>query len=140
VRHDIEMTISTRWPVVIAVELGADDIDADGHATDAAVERAFARARDEYLAGCESLRGETLEVLRTDIRPGDAAVTQHGVTVATGVVEIFPEAFVMNARLRAREGGDVVADATCTLSTGGALPTACRDEFIARAHSARHTH
>ena len=29
---------------------------------------------------------------------------------------------------------------TCTLTTGGELPVACRDEFIARAHNARHSH
>src|SRR4051794_14851616 len=124
------MTISTRWPVLVAVEVSDAEIDADGRASDAAIERAFADARADYLAACDTLRGETVSVLRTEVRRGGGRVTPRGVTVATGVVEIFPEAFVMNARIRSRDGGELVADATCTLSTGGALPVACRDEFI----------
>lgn len=124
----------------MSVELTPDEIHADGHATDSAVERVFATARQAYLDACESIRDHALEVLRTEVRHGDARVTTTGVTIATGVVEIFPEAFVMNARIRGRDDGDIVADATCTLTTGGELPVACRDEFIARAHTARHTH
>jgi acyl-CoA thioesterase FadM len=134
------MSIATRWPVLITVDLTASEIDSDGHASDAAIERVFGEARQVYLRECESLREQTLEVLRTDIRRGDSRVTPRGVTVATGVVEIFPEAFVMNARIRGRDDGELVADATCTLTTGGELPVACRDEFIARAHNARHSH
>ncbi len=133
------MSIATRWPVLVSVELTPTEIEADGRATGAAIERVFADARRIYLDECESLRGQTLEVLRTEVRRGDAQVAATGVTIATGVVEIFPEAFVMNARLRSRHDGELVADATCTLTTGGELPIACRDEFIARAHSARHS-
>jgi hypothetical protein len=134
------MSIATRWPVLISVELTAAEVDADGRASDAAIDRVFEQARRVYLDGCETLREQTLEVLRTDIRRGGGRVTPRGVTVATGVVEVFPEAFVMNARIRARDDGELVADATCTLTTGGELPIACRDEFIARAHGARHSH
>ena len=134
------MSIATRWPVLITLELSAEEIDADARATDAAIDRVFTEARRVYLDGCETLRGETVAVLRSEVRRGDAQVTPNGVSIATGVVEIFPVAFVMNARLRGLADGNLVADATCTLTTGGALPTACRDEFIARAHSARHSH
>jgi hypothetical protein len=133
------MSISTRWPVLVAFELEPNEIDADGHATDTAIARVVAGARDVYIEGCETLRDKTVKVLRTELRRGDARVRPDGVTIATGVVEIFPEAFVMNARIRGRADGDIVADTACTLTTGGPLPTACRDEFIARAHNARHS-
>ncbi len=133
------MSIATRWPVLLTLELSLDEIDADGHATDAALERVFSDARRVYLDDCETLRGENLEALRTEVRRADGHVTPRGVVIATGVVEIFPEAFVMHARIRGNDDGELVADATCTLTTGGELPVVCRDEFIARAHNARFT-
>jgi hypothetical protein len=70
-------------------------------------------------------------------------VTTDGVTVSVGVVEVFPDRFTMLARVRPvgpADGDGLAASASCSLSPGGAVPTAMRDEFIALAHAAAHFH
>jgi hypothetical protein len=132
------MAIVSRWPVLIAVPLAPDETGDDHLLTAAGVERVFAMARSVYLAECTSLDGVTVEVgpVRTSGRP--LIGFSDTVMFATGVVEIYPDSFVMNARIWAPDGEGDKVEASCTCSTGEPLPDACRDEFIARAHSAGH--
>ncbi|MGQ0802507.1 MAG: hypothetical protein ACT4PI_01400 [Actinomycetota bacterium] len=56
------------------------------------------------------------------------------------VVEVFADRFTMEARMRPRDRDGIAATAWCSLSPGGEVPTAMRDEFIALAHAAPHVH
>jgi hypothetical protein len=60
--------------------------------------------------------------------------------VSVNVVEVFPNSFTMAARLRPDDRDGIAATASCTLSPGGEVPKAIRDEFIALAHEAKHIH
>ena len=132
------MAIVSKWPVRITVAVHDGETDGEGHLTEAGALRAFAEARQAYVADCASLAGLTISLRACDVTLG-AAVVRTGVVVATGVVEIFPDSFTMHARIRSDDDGDLAADGVCELSTGGDLPIECRDEFIARAHRAAYT-
>jgi acyl-CoA thioesterase FadM len=132
------MAIVSKWPVRITVPVSDEEIDADGHLTEAGALRVFAEARQAYLSDCASLAGLDVLVRACAVTLGPAIV-RTGVAVATGVVEIFPDSFTMHARIRSDDDGDLAADGVCDLSTGSDLPIECRDEFIARAHRATYT-
>ena len=131
--------ILSRWPVVLALAVAETELDGEGRLTEAAVERLFADARREYVAGCTSIDDTMLELRGTSVSVRDVPVGD-GVTISVSVVEIYPETFTMNAMVRPSDGGDVAATATCSLSPGGEVTTAMREEFIARAHDARYMH
>ena len=135
--------ILSRWPVLVALPVTALDHDADGRLIDAAVERFFGEARTAYFERCATVDQSTLELRNSKVDLGHATVTTDGVTVSVGVVEVFPDRFTMLARLRPvgpAEGDGLAATASCSLSPGGVVPTAMRDEFIALAHAAQHIH
>ena len=131
----------SRWPVLVTLPVEADDCDGEGRLTDAAVGRLFAQARTSYFALCTTVDESTLEVQQTTVQLG-SPVTTGGVSVSVNVVEVFPETFTMTARFRADGAGDdsIAATGWCSLSPGGPVSTAMRDEFIALAHDARHFH
>jgi hypothetical protein len=131
-------SIASRWPVVVAVPLLADERKADGQLSDAAVERTVAAGRDAYFDLCTTVDRATLHVQRTEVHRRGAEVTEE-VTVSVSVVELYPDSFVMNARIRPAETDGVVADVACTVSAGD-VTTAMRDELIALAHAASHYH
>ena len=89
--------------------------------------------------GCSTVDDTTLELRGSTVNVRDVPVGD-AVTISVSVVEIYPETFTMNAMVRPSNGGDVAATATCSLSPGGEVTTAMRDEFIARAHDARYMH
>jgi hypothetical protein len=132
------MSMVSRWPVVVTVSLQDDEIATDGRITEAGADRAFAAARRAYLEQCTSVQGLFLEVRECTVIVGEPLDGATEIRVATGVVEIFPDSFTMTARMRPTRASEIAADATCLLSTGDELPTACRDEFIAKAHAAQH--
>ena len=127
----------SKWPVVVEVVLGAGDCDATGRLTNAAVERHFAQARLAYFERCRTVDAAGLTVSELTIDEDEPAVGATSVTVATNVVEVYPESFTMTAKLRA-DTGDPVASAQCSLSSGGEVTKAMRDEFITLAHAAEH--
>lgn len=131
-------SIVSRWPVVVHAALGAGDVDDEGRLSSGALERVFSEARDAYLALCHTVEPGAVVVRSMEVRPGDTAVTD-AVTVSAGVVELYPDSFVMNGRIRPADGPGVVADVVCTLSAGE-VTTAMRDEFISLAHTAAHVH
>ena len=131
--------IASRWPVLVSFSVAAADRDPDGRLTDAAVERLFARARTAYFERCATVDEATLEIQTTTVQPG-RAVVGDGVTASTNVIEVFSSGFTMAARLRPDDRDGIAATATCTLSPGGEVPKAMRDEFIALAHSAKYIH
>ena len=130
----------SRWPVVRRFDVASTDLDAGGHLLEPAAARIFAEVRRAYLDDCTSLVGVDVDVRECRVQPGDARVDEAAVTASTNVNEIFPDSFTMTLRIRPASGPGIVASGSCSLTTGGALPIACRDEFIARAHDARHTH
>jgi hypothetical protein len=135
----------SRWPVLVSLPVAADERDAGGQLTEASVERLFAAARDAYFAECATLDAAAVEVLAATVTLGGARVGDGGVTVSACVVEVFPDSFTMSARIRPADVGDgagfgVAATAWCSLSPGGEVTEAMRDEFIAHAHAASHLH
>ena len=131
--------IVSRWPVVVSLPVGADERDDEGRLTEAAVERLFAEVRAAYFEQCTTVDRSALEVRETKVRVAGEPVGD-AVTVSASVVEVFPDSFTMNARIRPGEGGEVAAEAWCSLSPGGEVTKPMRDEFIALAHAATHFH
>ena len=129
----------SRWPVLLSFPVAHADCDDDGRMTEAAVERAFALARATYFERCTTVDASTLEITSSAVQPGNAPAHGH-VTVSVNVTEVFPDRFTMIARLRPGVGDGIAATAWCSLSPGGMVPTAMRDEFIALAHAAAHIH
>jgi acyl-CoA thioesterase FadM len=135
--------VLNRWPVRVELPVPTADCDADGRLTDGAVERLFAEARTVYYAECSTLDASTVEVLEITVDPNRGVVGNEGVTISVSVVEVFPDSFTMTARLRPvdPESDDpIAASAWCSLSPGGEVTTAMRDEFIAHVHAARYMH
>lgn len=134
--------ILSRWPVRVTVSITEADLEADDRLTTAAAQRCFAVARDAYFAKCTTLDPAAIEVRDVAITNTNAAASGATVTVSVSVVEIFPDIFTMNMRIRPEEGDGIAADGTCTLSlgTGQLVTDAIRDEFIALAHGARYMH
>jgi hypothetical protein len=135
--------VLSRWPVVVSGPVAPADCDADGRLTDPAVERLFADAREAYFERCHTVDRSVLELQHTRVQRGHAAVDAGGVTISVGVVEVFPDRFVMMARLRPvgpSDGDGIAATAWCSLSPGGVVSKAMQDEFIALAHGAAHFH
>jgi hypothetical protein len=129
----------SKWPVLVSLPIAPDDLDDEGALVRDAAERLFARARDVYFARCRTVDVAALEVLEVDVRPGGADVGSGEVTVSVSVVEVFPDRFTMNARIRPAAGEGIAADAWCSLSAGE-VSAAMRDEFIGLAHGAAHYH
>ena len=130
----------SRWPVRISVPLRDGETDAEGRLTDAAVERISVVGRDAYFDLCTTVDRSAVEVLGTSTVKGPAAAGNR-VSVSANVVEIFPDRVTMMLRVRPAQGErSVAADVRCSLSMGDEVTKAMRDEFIALAHSARHTH
>lgn len=135
--------IFTRWPVVVSLAVTPADRDADGRLTEPAIERLFGEGRAVYFDECSTIDGSTVEVRKTTMQPGRARVSDVGVTVAVAVVEVLPDTFTMTARMRPdgpTDGDGIAATAWCSVSPGGAVSTAMRDELIAMAHAAKHLH
>ena len=132
--------IVSYWPLVIPLPVGPGDCDANGYLTDAAVEQMFALARARYFDLCTTVDASTVVIPRSAVVRGDATVTPGGITISVGVIEVYPETFTMAARIRPADGPGVAADARCSVSPGGDVTDAMRDEFIALAHAARRTH
>jgi hypothetical protein len=129
----------SRWPVLVELSLVEGDFDGDGRLTETGVERLFAEGRSAYFAKCATVDISDTEVRGTGVRLGGPVADGGAVGVAVSVVEVFPESFTMNTRIRGADG-DVAADAWCTVSPGGEVTAAMRDEFIALAHGAQHYH
>ena len=130
----------SRWPVLISASVVAGDVEADGTLRAEAVERLFGEARDVYVAECRTLGDGRLEVVDVVVTPGDVAVGPGEVTVSVSVVEVFPDRFTMNARIRPAAGEGIAADAVCSIVPNGPVTGEIRDELIAKAHAARHYH
>lgn len=129
----------SRWPVVVTLPVDAPDRDADGRLTDAAVDSLFARARAAYFDRCATIDAPTVGVRKTTARPGDA-VAGDSVTVSVNVVEVRRDSFTMESRIRPTDRDGIAATAWASLSPGGDVSKAMRDEFIALAHAASHIH
>ena len=131
----------SRWPVLVSLPVSAADAGGDGRLLETAAERLFAGGRDEYLARCRTFDGGSAEVRDVRIIPGGASVAGvEEATVSVSVVEVFPDRFTMNARIRPAGGEGVAADAWCDVVPGGPVTDDIRDELIAFAHEARHYH
>ena len=130
----------SRWPVLISASVASEDLDADGFLRPAAAERLFGEARVEYVGECRTLAGREVDVVDVVVTPGDVAVGPGAVTVSVSVVEVFPDRFTMNARIRPAAGEGVLADAVCSVLPGGPVTDDIRDELIAKAHAASHYH
>lgn len=129
----------SRWPVVLTLAVGPQDLDEDGLLTDAAAERLFAVARDAFFDLCATVDRSSIEARKTSIRKGSVTVSDT-VSVSVGVVELFADTFTMTARIRPAGTDVVAADVSCSLSPGTTVPPNMRDEFIAIAHSASYMH
>lgn len=130
----------SRWPVLVSLPVVAADCDGNGRLTAATVERLFAEARAAYFERCATVDGSTLELRASTVQPGKARAGDNGVTISVSVVEVYPDRFTMTAMLRPGDRDGIVATASCSLSPGGEVSTAMRNEFIALAHAAKYLH
>ena len=131
----------SRWPVLVELSLLDDDRDADGVLTDAAVTRLFVEVRGAYAAECSTLDLPTAEVRDVVVTRGAVPVPDAFVSVSVAVVEVFPESFTMEARIRPGEGAGIAGSASCVVvPAGGAVGDALRAELIELAQNARHMH
>jgi hypothetical protein len=133
-------TMVSRWPVRIALDVAPGELDDDARLTEAAVTRCFETARATYFDNCTTVDRTQLTARETTVTLGAAPVANGRLTISVNVVELFPDAFTMSARLRPTDDDGVCASATCTLVPAGGVTNAMRDEFIAHAHAARFTH
>ena len=130
--------IASKWPVLVSLAVVDGDCDDDGALTEAGVERLFAEARAAYFAECSTIAAEDVVVEQHVAEPG-LVVDGDGVTVSVAVIEVFPDSFTMHALVRG--AGDGAARARAKLApASGEVTDAMRDEFIAKAHAARHYH
>jgi hypothetical protein len=135
----------SRWPVVLRLPVEDGDRDADGRLTDGAIARMFAATRAAYFERCHTVAGSQVTLRDLTTTRASAAVDDDGVTVSVSVVEVFPDRFTMNARVRPvgpAEGDGVAGTAWCSVSPGGGgeVTDAMRDELIALAHGATQFH
>jgi hypothetical protein len=131
--------VLSRWPVLLFLPVGADEVGGDGRLTEAACERLFAAGRAEYFALCSTIDAADVEVVTTSAAQRGVAVGGDEVSVSVSVTELFPDRFEMAARIRPSAGEGVAADLRCTVSAGEVTP-AIRDDLIAVAHAAAHWH
>jgi acyl-CoA thioesterase FadM len=133
-------TMVSRWPVRIALDVSRDELDDDARLTEAAVVRCFEEARRVYFDDCTTVSLAELTVRDVGATIGAAPIANARLTISVNVVELYPDAFTMSARLRPTDDDGVAASATVTLVPVDGVTNAMRDEFIARAHAARFTH
>ena len=126
----------SRWPVVMSVVIDETERDDSGVLTDTACERVFALARAEYFGRCETFAESDVLLVGTTI-VADAPVATDSITVSVGVVEIYPDRFTMELRIRPCEGEGIVAAGRCSLSLP-AVTDEIRDEFIRLAQDAHY--
>ena len=129
----------SKWPVLLELPVTSDDLEDDGTLNPSGRERLFAAARDEYLAGCSTLAGRDVEVRNVVVPAGAATLAAGAVTtVSVAVVEIFPDRFTMDVRIRpGADGEGIAAHGSCDLVVAGGVGDEVRDELIAQAHAAR---
>src|SRR5262245_5775064 len=127
-------TMLSRWPIVLSLPIDASDIDGEGILTEVAIDRLVDTARCAYLDLCTTFDRNDLEFGASTIVRG-CAVEPTTVTISIGVVEIYPDELVMEARLRPGVGDGIAASVRCTL--GIEVSNEIRDEVIALAHNAR---
>ena len=128
------------WPVVMELPVGDEDRDADGVLTDDGVERLFAEARSAYADLCPELDLAAATVSELVRRPGGVAAPGRAAVVGVAVVEVFPETFTMDLRVRPAEGSGIAASASCTVAPAGGVGAELRSRLIALAQTARHYH
>jgi hypothetical protein len=130
----------SRWPVLLVLPIGTDDLDGDGLLTDAACDRLFAAGRTAYFELSKTIDAADVTVLETSpLRRSTPMQGSDEVSISVSVTELFPDSFVMAARVRPATGDTVAADLRCTVSAGEVTPEV-RDDLIAIAHAASHMH
>ena len=131
----------SRWPVLVELSLLDGDRDADGFLTDLAMAHLFAEARRAYASECSQLDLAAAEVRDVVVRRGAVAAPGSTASVSAAVVEVFPDRFTMEARIRPAEGLGIAGSASCVVApAGGEVSDALQAELIALAHGARHFH
>jgi acyl-CoA thioesterase FadM len=132
--------VLSTWPVVVELPLRAEDLDPDGFLTDEAVVRLFAEARRAYAEVCPELDLESADLTDVVVRPGAVAAPGALARVGVAVVEVFPETFTMEARVRPEQGAGIAATASCVVAPAGGVTDGLRSRLIALAQTARHHH
>ena len=132
--------ILSTWPVVVELPLRAEDRDGEGFLTDDALERLFAEARAAYAADCPELDLVTAAVTDVVLRRGAVAAPGDLALVGVAVVEVFPDTFTMDLRIRPAEGSGIAGSASCVVAPAGGVGGELRSRLIALAQTARHHH
>jgi hypothetical protein len=131
--------IVSRWPVRLALPIDDSDRDAGHRLTEGAVDRIFAEAADAYFALCRTVDAGRVQISK-QVNVAGVPVEGDHVTISVGVVEIYPDEFTLEARLRPAAGEGIAGQATRRYKVEGGVGEDMRDEFIALAHAARYTH
>ena len=132
--------ILSTWPVVVELSLRAEDRDGDGFLTDEGIDRLFAEARAAYAAECPELDLASVDVRDVVLRRGAVAAPGDAVLVGVAVVEVFPDTFTMDLRIRPAEGSGIAGSASCVVAPAGGVTGELRSRLIALAQTARHHH
>jgi hypothetical protein len=132
--------ILSTWPVVVELPLRAEDRDGDGFVTHDGIERLFAEARAAYAAECPELDLDAATISELVLQRGAVAAPGGAAVVGVAVVEVFPDTFTMDLRIRPAEGRGIAGSASCVVAPAGGVADELRSRLIALAQTARHYH
>jgi acyl-CoA thioesterase FadM len=141
----------SKWVVLHAHTVGAEDVDVGGGVRDEVVARWVDDACRAYLERCRVLAEAAQQaglVVRTRIGalpPGRQLGRPEAVSVSASTREVRPSSFTIAVRVRTGGDDDVAVNASCVVSleeedTGTVrdLGTEVRDELIALEQAAAH--
>jgi acyl-CoA thioesterase FadM len=141
----------SKWVVLHAHTVGAEDVDADGDVRDDALARWIDEVCAAYLAQCHALADAADQgglVVRSRVGalpPGEHLARPAAVNVSASAREVRPRSFTIAVRLRTGGEDDVAVNASCVVTiedpetgTTHDLGPGVRDELIALEHAAAH--
>jgi hypothetical protein len=133
--------IVSRWVVAQHHDVADADRDPSGYVRADVLERWIAAARDAYLERCSRLRAVVFDMRSTSVvdasRLGRAPTA---VRVSAGAKEVWPDAFSVAVRVRARGADDAEpVDVQWIVAVASGVSSEIRDQLIALEHGARHT-
>lgn len=131
-------SIASKWPVLLVLPVLPGDVDGDGRLSPEGAERLFAEGRAAYFELVRSFSPGDVRVLEVGAPRQGVAVGPEA-SISVSVVELFPDRFTMEARVRPAAGEAIAADLSCTV-TAGEVTDEVRDDLIAIAHAAAHWH
>lgn len=106
----------TRWPVVVTLDVPAEEIGLDGRVSDATLTGWFNHGRSAYLDRLPPHLRAGLTVTTSHVTQRESLSVRCAVTVAVSAVELRQRTFEMQVRVREEGTGSIVASGRCTVA------------------------